>query len=175
MATGANAPGANAVRRRHGARTVLALPREDLLRCLRAIGDPLRLRIIVLLAHPPGPRSGPFGEGEPGMCVSDLRERLGRAHALVSHHVQVLRRAGLIRSTRRGRWSLVQLDTARVAALGQQISTLGGETFPLLGPVEACLPWLAAAAAPGHTLGAPSAPGPRGGSGTTGVARAPSW
>jgi len=106
--------------------------REDLLRSLRAIGDPLRLRMLVLLAHPPGPRSGPVSESEPGMCVSDLRARLGRAHALVSHHVQVLLRAGLIRRVRRGRWSLLQLDTDRVAALGEQIASLAADQFRTL-------------------------------------------
>jgi hypothetical protein len=63
------------------------------------------------------------------MCVSDLRARIGRAHALVSHHVQVLLRAGLIRRVRRGRWSLLQLDTSRVAALGEQIASLAGDQF----------------------------------------------
>jgi len=66
------------------------------------------------------------------MCVSDLRARLGRAHALVSHHVQVLLRAGLIRRVRRGRWSLLQLDTDRVAALGEQIASLAADQFRTL-------------------------------------------
>lgn len=90
--------------------------------------------MLVLLAHPPGPRSGPFADSEPGMCVSDLRHRIGRAHALVSHHVQVLLRAGLIRRVRRGRWSLLQLDTCRVAALGDQIAALASDQ--LRGPAS---------------------------------------
>ena len=106
---------------------MIANSREDLLRCLRAIGDPLRLRMLVLLAHPPGPRCGPLVDGEPGMCVSDLRTRTGRAHALVSHHIQVLLRAGLIRRIRRGRWSLLRVDTARVEALGDQIAALASD------------------------------------------------
>ena len=61
------------------------------------------------------------------MCVSDLRARTGRAHALVSHHIQVLLRAGLIRRIRRGRWSLLQVDTARVEALGDQIAALASD------------------------------------------------
>ena len=157
---------------------MLAPTREDLLRALRAIGDPLRLRMLVLLADPPGPRTGPVSEHEPGMCVSDLRARLGRAHALVSHHVQVLLRAGLIRRVRRGRWSLLQLDTSRVAALGEQIASLasdqlralttfgplastGMEPTPLTGRV---VPTSAFAHA--HTAGA--CDGPR-------LAGAPSW
>ena len=88
--------------------------------------------MLVLLADPPGPRTGPVSEHEPGMCVSDLRARIGRAHALVSHHVQVLLRAGLIRRVRRGRWSLLQLDTSRVAALGEQISSLASDQLRAL-------------------------------------------
>jgi DNA-binding transcriptional ArsR family regulator len=88
--------------------------------------------MLVLLADPPGPRTGPVSEHEPGMCVSDLRARLGRAHALVSHHVQVLLRAGLIRRVRRGRWSLLQLDTSRVAALGEQIASLASDQLRAL-------------------------------------------
>jgi len=140
-------------------RLVLALPREDLVRCLRALGDPLRLRIVVLLGQPPGLRSGPFAEREPGMCASDLCERMGRGHALVSHHVQVLRRAGLVLRIRRGRWSILTLDPARVAALGEQISLLGEAAVPVLGPPSS------------HSL-ASVAPGPRGGSVQTDVADA---
>ena len=129
------------VRTRPGAdiktRIMLAPTRDDLLRCFRAIGDPLRLRMLVLLANPPGPRTGPVSEGEPGMCVSDLRDRLGRAHALVSHHVQVLLRAGLIRRVRRGRWSLLQLDTTRVASLGEQIASLAGDQLHTLTALSA--------------------------------------
>ncbi|HZW90366.1 MAG TPA: metalloregulator ArsR/SmtB family transcription factor [Myxococcaceae bacterium] len=159
---------------------MLAPTREELLRNLRAVGDPLRLRMLVLLAHPPGPRTGPVSEGEPGMCVSDLRARLGRAHALVSHHVQVLLRAGLIRRVRRGRWSLLQLDTARVATLGEQIASLAGDQFPgftalgNLEPADAQLPAVTArvvaSSAAVHSLAAARAVcnGAR-------VAGAPSW
>src|SRR5262249_16361982 len=131
---------------------MLAPNREERLRTLRAVGDPLRLRMLVLLANPPGPRCGPVSEGEPGMCVSDLRAHLGRAHALVSHHVQVLLRAGLIRRVRRGRWSLLQVDTARVATLGEQIASLAGDQFPgftalgSLAPCDAPLPVVTARA-----------------------------
>lgn len=143
---------------------MLANSREDLLRCLRAIGDPLRLRMLVLLANPPGPRCGPLGEGEPGMCVSDLRARTGRAHALVSHHIQVLLRAGLIRRIRRGRWSLLQVDTARVEALGDQIAALAsdqlmglpGGSLTALEPPHGPL----AAVAPRRMLAPVPAPGP---------------
>lgn len=133
--------------------------------------------MLVLLAHPPGPRTGPVSDHEPGMCVSDLRARLGRAHALVSHHVQVLLRAGLIRRVRRGRWSLLQLDTARLEALGEQIASLAGDQLRMLtalghlapadtGPVA--LTSRVAATTPALSVSMTTCPG-------AGVAGAPSW
>jgi DNA-binding transcriptional ArsR family regulator len=107
--------------------------------------------MLVLLANPPGPRCGPLDEGEPGMCVSDLRARTGRAHALVSHHIHVLLRAGLIRRIRRGRWSLLQVDTARVEALGDQIASLASDQ--LLGMPGAPLDALEPPHTPLTTLG----------------------
>jgi DNA-binding transcriptional ArsR family regulator len=133
--------------------------------------------MLVLLAHPPGPRTGPVSDHEPGMCVSDLRARLGRAHALVSHHVQVLLRAGLIRRVRRGRWSLLQLDTARLEALGEQIASLAGDQLRMLtalsdlAPADtgpAALTSRVAATTPSRTVSMAACSG-------AGVAGAPSW
>ena len=132
--------------------------------------------MLVLLAHPPGPRTGPVSDHEPGMCVSDLRARLGRAHALVSHHVQVLLRAGLIRRVRRGRWSLLQLDTARLEALGEQIASLAGDQLRVLtalsdlapaDTVPAALTSRVAATPPVRTVSIATC--------SAGVAGAPSW
>ena len=138
--------------------------------------------MLVLLAHPPGARSGPFADSEPGMCVSDLRARIGRAHALVSLHVQVLLRAGLIRRVRRGRWSLLQLDTGRVAALGDQIAALASDQFqarhPNPGAMDAPLPAVAvrigSSVMPVVPL-APSRPVPRGGGSGTDTTGPSSW
>jgi len=115
---------------------VHALPPDQLLRCLRALSEPLRLCILELLARPPGPRLGPFRDGEPGLCLSDLQGRVGRAHPLVSHHVNVLHRAGLIRRIHRGRWSLLQLDTERIARLAGHLAGLGG-TMDVPEPITA--------------------------------------
>jgi len=100
------------------------LTRDVLLRRLRAIGEPLRLRILEVLAGPAGERAGPLRHGEPGMCLSDLQLRLGRAHPLVSHHVQVLHRAGLIRRLRRGRWALLQVEASCLTELGLELLRL---------------------------------------------------
>lgn len=57
----------------------------------RALGDPTRLRIVLALLD--GTR-----------CVCELREEVGVAGPLLSHHLAVLRQAGLVAAVRRGRW-----------------------------------------------------------------------
>jgi ArsR family transcriptional regulator, arsenate/arsenite/antimonite-responsive transcriptional repressor len=96
---------------------VETLSADELLRCLRALGDTTRLRILDLLVHPTAPRAGPVAENEPGLCLSDLEARLALSHPLVSHHVRVLRRAGLVACSRRGRWSLLRVKRGRMAEL----------------------------------------------------------
>ncbi|MFO8076007.1 MAG: ArsR/SmtB family transcription factor [Actinomycetota bacterium] len=80
----------------------------------KALGDPLRLSILDRLAA--GPR-----------CVCDLREELSIAGNLLSHHLKVLREAGLVRSERQGRWVTYAveadaLEAARQALPGQPLA-----------------------------------------------------
>lgn len=56
-----------------------------------ALGDPVRLRILRELA---GGRR----------CVCELLERIPVAPNLLSYHLKVLRKAGLVLASRRGRW-----------------------------------------------------------------------
>lgn len=56
-----------------------------------ALGDPIRLRILELLAG--GQR-----------CVCELLESIDVAPNLLSYHLRVLREAGLVDASRRGRW-----------------------------------------------------------------------
>jgi arsenate reductase (thioredoxin) len=75
----------------------------------RALGDPLRWRIVELLA------------GEQ-LCVAHLAEELGTAQPLVSHHLKVLRAAGLIEPDRYRYWTYYRL---RPGALVRLAATLG--------------------------------------------------
>jgi len=68
---------------------------------LRAIAEPTRTAIVALLAH---------GEH----CVCDVGSALRISPALVSHHLRVLRRAGLVRERRAGRWVYCSLDLDNV-------------------------------------------------------------
>lgn len=65
----------------------------------QALADPTRLMIAALLC-----------EGEE-LCVCDLAWLTGRAINLVSHHLKVLRTAGLVHSRREGKIVLYTLST----------------------------------------------------------------
>ena len=75
----------------------------------RALGDPLRWRILELLASEQ-------------LCVAHLAEELQTAQPLVSHHLKVLREAGLIEPDRYRYWTYYRL---RPAALVHLAATLG--------------------------------------------------
>jgi len=64
---------------------------------LKALGEPLRLRIVSAL------RAGP-------MNVSELAESLSAELVTVSHHLGILRSARLVRTERKGRFILYSLN-----------------------------------------------------------------
>ncbi|MFF4622555.1 ArsR/SmtB family transcription factor [Nonomuraea jabiensis] len=71
----------------------------ELARVFKALGDPIRLRLLSLIgAHESGRRVGD------GVCVCDLTGAFEVTGPTISHHLKVLREAGLIDSQRRGTW-----------------------------------------------------------------------
>ena len=66
----------------------------DLARVFKAMGDPVRLRLLSLIASHEG------GEA----CVCDLSDVFELTGPTISHHLKVLREAGLITGERRGTW-----------------------------------------------------------------------
>jgi ArsR family transcriptional regulator len=92
-----------------GSTVVDAFDADAAVPLMKALADPTRLRIVALLGA--GPR-----------CVCSLQEEVDVAANLLSHHLKVLREAGLIAGTRRGRWIDYRLraeafdDTLRLLA-----------------------------------------------------------
>ncbi|GAA2070721.1 ArsR/SmtB family transcription factor [Actinomadura alba] len=66
----------------------------ELAKVFKALADPVRLRLVNLIA------SGPGGE----VCVCDLTGAFELTAPTISHHLKVLRQAGLIEGERRGTW-----------------------------------------------------------------------
>ena len=70
----------------------------------RVLGDPVRWSVVAELRH--GTR-----------CACELAEASGAAPSLLSHHLRVLREAGLVTAQRRGRWIDYTLVSDRLGEL----------------------------------------------------------
>jgi ArsR family transcriptional regulator len=66
----------------------------DLAKVFKALADPVRLRLFSLIAS--------FDGGQ--ACVCDLTGEFDVSQPTISHHLKVLRDAGLVGSERRGTW-----------------------------------------------------------------------
>jgi ArsR family transcriptional regulator len=78
---------------------------------LAALADPVRLRLISILA----------AQGE--VCSCHLQEPLARSQPTISHHTRVLTQAGLIEGDKRGKWTWWRIVPERLASVRQ---ALGG-------------------------------------------------
>ena len=85
---------------------------EQLAKLLKAVADPARLQLLALL------RSSPDGSA----CVCDLTGPLGLSQPTVSHHLKVLRDAGLVTREQRGTWAWFSVDGSRLAELSVLLS-----------------------------------------------------
>ncbi len=97
--------------------TAVDSTRVELTAGFAALADPVRLRLVGVLA-------------DGGRCVCDLQEQVAVAPNLLSYHLRVLREAGLVTATRRGRWVDYHLDGEGFAALWADASEVG---LPLPG------------------------------------------
>ena len=92
----------------------------DDVKILQAIAEPNRLAIVRQLAS----------TGE--VCACDFTDCCGVSQPTVSHHLKVLREAGVVSCERRGTWIYYRLEpkaAARIAALGHLLAA-GAEREP---------------------------------------------
>lgn len=73
----------------------------------KLLSDPVRLRLLSLIANAPG------GEA----CACDLTAPIGRSQPTVSHHLSALTDAGLLQRDKRGRWAYYRVNRDRLAIL----------------------------------------------------------
>ena len=78
---------------------------------LKALADPVRLRLMSLIASHPG------GEA----CVCDLNDAFDLSQPTISHHLKVLYEAGLLDREKRGVWVYYRARTQALASLGTLI------------------------------------------------------
>lgn len=79
----------------------------ELARGFNALADPVRLRVLSMLA------AAPTGE----ICVCDFIRPLGKTQGTISHHLKILSEAGLVHGDRRGKWVWYSLDRDRLTSL----------------------------------------------------------
>jgi ArsR family transcriptional regulator, arsenate/arsenite/antimonite-responsive transcriptional repressor len=83
----------------------------ELARILGALADPVRLRLLSLVAS------------RAEICSCDLEAPLAKSQPTVSHHTRVLAEAGLLVGEKRGRWMWWRVEPTRLAAVR---AALGG-------------------------------------------------
>lgn len=71
----------------------------------KALGDPVRLRLAALIAS------------QAEVCVCDLQTHFTLSGPTISHHLKVLREAGLISGERRGTWVYYWINPAALQSL----------------------------------------------------------
>jgi DNA-binding transcriptional ArsR family regulator len=80
----------------------------------RLLGDPSRLKIVVLCLRTP-------------LAVSDIADRLGLSVSLVSHHLRLLKGARLVRAERLGKQVFYGADDAHVRRMVEDMVEHIGE------------------------------------------------
>ena len=86
---------------------------EQVAPLLKALADPVRLRLMSLVASHPG------GEA----CVCDLNQAFDLSQPTISHHLKVLHEAGLLAREKRGVWVYYRARTEALASLGTLIGS----------------------------------------------------
>ena len=96
---------------------------EQLAKTLRALADPARLRLLRLILRE---RSGldPRCSSRSGVCFCHLKEAMNLAPATISHHLKVLRQAGLIQGIREGRWTYYRAQAVAADAVMRSLAEL---------------------------------------------------
>ena len=97
---------------------------EKLAEIFKALSDPTRLRLIMLLNDcKPG-----VCEGGP-LCVNALAHQLGVTQSAVSQHLRILRQVGLVRGARNGPFMHYSIDPDGLGTYKAAIQETLGEDF----------------------------------------------
>ena len=67
----------------------------------KALGDPTRLNLVQLLAMAQRP-----------LCACELESQFDLSQPTISHHLRILREAGLVNTSRKGTWVFYELNSA---------------------------------------------------------------
>jgi ArsR family transcriptional regulator, arsenate/arsenite/antimonite-responsive transcriptional repressor len=82
----------------------------------KALGDPVRLRLLSMIAS------------TAEVCVCDLSDAFEQSGPTISHHLRVLREAGLVDCQRRGTWVYYWVKPAALRQLSALLDTTAPAT-----------------------------------------------
>jgi DNA-binding transcriptional ArsR family regulator len=101
------------------------LTSDEALAAFKALANPVRLQILTWLEDP----VGEFAAFDPiadratvGVCVSHIQAKSGLAQSTVSSYMSTLERAGLVRSTRVGKWTHFRRDEDRIRQVARALA-----------------------------------------------------
>lgn len=89
----------------------------ELATVFKALGDPVRLRLLSMIASQ--------GDGE--VCVCELTPAFELSQPTISHHLKLLRQAGLVDSERRGTWVYYRVRPETTERLTAALADVTGE------------------------------------------------
>lgn len=89
-----------------------AADRERMVAAFKALADPTRLDVFRLIAAQDAP-----------ICVCDVVDRFNVSQPTISHHLRVLREAGLISVSRRGVWAYYAADPRGLTLLRASVDS----------------------------------------------------
>ncbi|MFF4673962.1 ArsR/SmtB family transcription factor [Streptomyces sp. NPDC001279] len=92
---------------------------------IRVLGDPLRLRIVTLLARET-------------LCTTHLVEETGAKQTNLSNHLKVLREAGVVETEPCGRFTYYKLRPEILAGLSEQFAELAASARTAAENKRAC-------------------------------------
>jgi len=91
---------------------------------LKALADPTRRKMVELLRSKGGCSCDLVSAADPGLCVCDLENKLRQTQPTITHHVQILRTAGLIHTRKIGRWLYCRRNEESLDRLGEWLRKL---------------------------------------------------
>jgi len=92
---------------------------SDVANLLRALADPTRVQIVTLLAERPGE-----------VCVCDITGNFDLDQSTISHHLRLLRQAGIIDSVRHGVWVYYFLRQGALSPVTRLLQQLAHSAMP---------------------------------------------
>jgi ArsR family transcriptional regulator, arsenate/arsenite/antimonite-responsive transcriptional repressor len=97
---------------------VMPMTDKQLVLALKAVADPARVKILRLLKQK-GQCS--IGKGV-GMCACDVQDHVTLSQPTISHHMSILRKAGLVQAEKHGLWMWYRRNEKSLKELAHAVS-----------------------------------------------------